>query len=149
MRNGDRVLTLVLILLATVPLMLAQNLQPSPQLGPLPPSQTLGPQLIAWSVLQQPQPIQQASPSVREQPYHAAETQQDNTQSLQQTTLQYFTGTIEKDDGRYVLKVSRYSTFELDNQQTAKQYVGLQVRITATVYPDGVNLHIIGVKPLS
>jgi hypothetical protein len=149
----------LLFLGATVPLMFAQNPQP----GPVPPLQPLGPQLIAWSVLQEPQPLAQPLPppeGIQQQgvqsqnPAPAQQQNQNDAQSgytvgPEQTTPQSFTGTIDKTGGRYVLKVSRYNTFELDDQEKAREYVGLQVRITATVDPNGENLHIIAVEPLS
>ncbi len=148
MKKGDNGRFASLLFLgATVPLMFAQNPQP----GPLPTLQAVGPELIAWSVLQKPQPLAQALPLLAppaQQP-NQNDAQSGYTIGTEQRMPQYFTGAIDKTGGRYVLQVSHHSTFELDDQEKARQYVGLHVRITATVDPNGETLHIIAVEPLS
>jgi hypothetical protein len=82
------------VLSAIAPLMLAQDPQSHP--SPVLPSNILGPQLIVWSQLQKPEPLR---PAVRT-----------------------FTGTIVNDRGKYVLKITSGSAYQLDDQQKARQY---------------------------
>ncbi len=85
-------------------LMLAQKSQdPSPY-----PSQVLGPQLIVWSNQQKPEPLPQLP--------------QDLSSSPQaEPSVQTFKGRIIKDGGKFVLRVSDKSIYDLDDQQKAKR----------------------------
>ncbi len=60
-----------------------------------------------------------------------------------------FMGTIVKDGTRYVLKVSSNKTYQLDDQDRAKQYEGKQVRIVGTLNADGESLHITSIELIS
>jgi hypothetical protein len=91
-RDSGR-LACLLFLLASVPLIFAQSPQPAPE----PPLQLLGPQLIAWSELQKPQPLM-------EQGQYASQAAQENRGAMPPTGTapetrtakpQNFTGTIE------------------------------------------------------
>lgn len=74
MKRDSGRLACLLFLLASVPLIFAQNLQPAPE----PPLQLLGPQLIAWSELQKPQPLM-------EQGQHASQAAQENRGATEPT----------------------------------------------------------------
>lgn len=115
--------------------------QPSPVL----PSDILGPQLIAWSQMQKPQPIPQPMPSPG-RPSQQAEQQPPQPPS---PAAQTFTGTIVKDGGRYILKASGTNVYELDDQDRAKQYDGKQVRIAGTLDATGNSLHVTSIELLS
>jgi hypothetical protein len=122
-------------LLASTSFALAQDAQ-KPR--PVPPSDVLGPQLIAWSQLQQPQPMQQAEPS-------PSQTQPDPSPATQ--TL---TGTIVKDAGHYLLKVAGSSTaYELDDQVRASHYEGKQVKVAGVLDAKGNSFHIINIELIS
>jgi Protein of unknown function (DUF5818) len=136
---------LVLVfLLTTLPLMFAQD--PQIQRNPALPSDILGPQLIAWSQLQKPQPVLQPLPSP-DRPIQHPDLQTANSAAKQeQPSAPAFVGTITKDGAGYVLKVSSNSAYQLDDQDRAKQYEGKQVKITGTLDADGKSLLITGIE---
>jgi hypothetical protein len=118
-----------IFLLGTVPPMLAEDLQSQP--SPALPSDILGPQLIAWSQLQKPQPVPQSLPPAdRPISQPAQQTQPANPPAQeQQPVARTFKGTIVKDGSRYAPKVSSDSAYQLDDQEKAKQYESRQVKI--------------------
>jgi hypothetical protein len=140
-------LATLLFLLTTLPLMFAQDpqTQPSPAL----PADILGPQLIAWSQLQKPQPVPQPVPPP-DRPTQQSDQQTPTPPAQQQQPVApMFMGTITKDGGRYVLKVSDNTLYQLDDQEKAKQYEGKQVKISGSLDADGKVLHIISIELLS
>jgi hypothetical protein len=154
MKRASRLLTAVGLLLGTVPLMSAQNprSQPSPAL----PSDILGPQLIAWSQVQKPEPVpqplpppdrpmQQSGQTTGQQPAAPTGPQAQSQPPAAQT----FSGTIVKDAARYVLKVSSNTVYQLDDQEKAKHYEGKQVKIEGTLDANGSSLHITSIELLS
>src|SRR5580698_10800217 len=100
-RRETSSLTTLVFLLATFPLTFAQDpqTQPSPAL----PADILGPQLIAWSQLQKPQPVPQPLPPP-DRPIQHPDSQSANppAQQEQQPVAPTFMGTIVKDGTRYV-----------------------------------------------
>jgi hypothetical protein len=133
--------------LATLPLMFAQDpqTQPSPAL----PSDTLGPQLIAWSQLQKPQPVPQLLLQP-DRPLQQPDVQRANPPTQQeQPAAPTFKGTIIKNGTRYVLKVSSNSTYQVDEQYSPKQYEGKQVKIAGTLDADGKSLRITSIELVS
>jgi hypothetical protein len=137
------------VLVVIAPLVFAQNLQTQP--SPALPSDILGPQLIAWSQLQKPQPVPQPLPAPDRPGQQPAQqpAQSANPPAQQQPAAQTFTGTIVKDGGRYVLKVSSNSAYQLDDQDRAKQYEGKEVKIAGTLDANGNSLHITSIELLS
>ncbi|MFZ0815205.1 MAG: DUF5818 domain-containing protein [Candidatus Sulfotelmatobacter sp.] len=130
-RETGLVLALVVVLAfasVTIPLF-ARDKQS--QTDPVLPPVVLGPQLIAWSQLQSPQPLQQIA------------TQQEKPAS------QTFTGMIMRDGGTYVLKVSTSTAYPLAEQQKAKPYEGKQVRISGILDATRESLHILSIEPVS
>jgi len=109
------------VLSAIASLMLAQDLQSHP--SPVLPSNILGPQLIVWSQLQKPQPLQPAA--------------------------RMFTGTIVKDRGKYVLKVASGSAYQLDDQQKAGQYDGREVKLVGTMDENQHNVNVVSIELIS
>jgi Protein of unknown function (DUF5818) len=103
--------------------------QPKPALPP----EILGPQLIAWSYLQKPQPILQT----------------DESQAQQQPSAQIFTGTIVKDGGKYVLRAVDGAAYQLDDQEKARQYEGKQVKISGNIDASGSLLHVTTIELIS
>lgn len=102
------------------------------QTDPILPPDILGPQLIVWSQLQSPQPLQQTQATEQKEP-----------------TSQTFTGLIMRDGGSYVLKVSTNTAYPLAEQQKAKPYEGKQVRISGILDANGESLHILSIEPVS
>ena len=122
------------------------------------PSEVIGPQLIAWSLLQKPQPIPQPLPPPDRtgQPQDPQPAQPTNPGSAPdagsqppQPTTQVFTGTIRKDGDRYVLRSSANTVYQLDDQEKARQYESKQVRIEATLGADPHSLHIVSIELIS
>ena len=149
MRRETSLLATLILLLGTVPPMSAQDLQG--QLSPALPSDILGPQLIAWSQLQKPQPVPQPLPPP-DRPISQPDQQTQPTNPLAQElqpVAQTFKGTIVKDGSRYVLKVSSNSEYQLDDQEKAKQYEGKQVKIGGTLDANGSSLHIFSIELVS
>jgi DNA-nicking Smr family endonuclease len=127
----------------------AQEIAPS---KPAVPSQILGPQLIAWSQQTKPQPIPQPLPppeQADQQTSQKADSQNQNAQDQQNSSAQVFTGTIVKDESRYVLKAADGASYQLDDQQKAKQYEGKQVKIVGSIDAHGTTLHISSIELLS
>ena len=154
MKREIHLLALLVFLLGSIPLMCGQDLRSQP--SPVPPSDILGPQLIAWSQFQKPEPVPQPLPppdrpvqqpdqTTGQQPAPSAKSQVQPQPPAAQT----FTGTIVKDAGRYILKVSTTSVYQLDDQEKAKQYEGKQVKIEGTLDTNGNNLHITSIELLS
>lgn len=146
-------LLLTVFLLAAAPLMTAQNTYNRP--SPAVPSEILGPQLIAWSEFQKPQPIPQPLPppdrpaqqSDQEQGQSATPpAQQPPSQSPAAQTL---TGTIVKDGSSYILKVATGTSYQLDDQERAKKYEGKQVKVAGTLDAKGNSFHIISIELIS
>jgi hypothetical protein len=137
----------LIFLSAMLPALLAQDLKSQPT--PMLPSEILGPQLVAWSQLQKPQPIPQPMQSPG-RPSQQAEQQPAQSYPAQPSpAAQTFTGTIVKDGGKYILKTSGTNVYELDDQERAKQYDGKQVKIAGTLDATGNSLHVTSIELLS
>jgi hypothetical protein len=136
----------LVFLVVTLP-MLGQD--PQARLSPALPSEILGPQLIAWSQLQKPQPVPQPLPPP-DRPIHQPDQQAANQPAQhEQPAAPTFMGTIIKNGARYVLKVSSNNAYQLDDQHRAEQYEGKQVKITGTPDADGKSIHIMGIELFS
>lgn len=121
----------------------AQEIAPS---NPAVHSQVLGLQLIAWSQLQKPQPVFQ---SLAQFEQADQQTGRSDSGSQQESAAQVFTGTIVKDEARYVLKAADGASYQLDDQEKAKRYEGKQVKIVGTIDAHGATLHISSIELLS
>ena len=135
------------LLMALVPASLAQDLQSQP--SPVPPSDILGPRLIAWSQLQKPQPVSEpvASEPIAAEP--ARQSEQSAQSQQQPPAMQTLIGTVVKDGGRYILKVSKSTAYQLDDQQDAKRYEGKQVRVTGALDAQGNSFHVTRIELVS
>jgi outer membrane biosynthesis protein TonB len=150
---------------------IAQQGRPSEDESPLPDGQVLGSQLIAWSEMQEPQPLQQSpsqtpTPEPRPdtapppQPTPSAPPEQkpsqppsasqspDRDQQVQ-PAAQSFTGTISKEGDTYVLKVSDTSSYKLDDQDKAKQYEGQRVRVFGSLESSSNLIRVQRIEPIS
>ena len=121
----------------------------------------LGPQLIAWSEMQKPQPVpqqpqpisapdaktDQSSPS----PDSKAEPkgQQQPEPEAQQSTAQSVNGTIIKVGGKYVLQTPDNLAYQLDDQEKARQYEGKHVKVTGSLDRATGILHVKSVELMS
>ncbi len=135
--------TSLLLVLVTSVFGQEPKIQPSPTL----PASTLGPQLVVWSQAQKPQPVPQPLPPPDRPEPQAGQPANPPVQQ-QQPATQTFTGTVVKDDGRYFLKAAN-STYQLDDQDTAKHYEGKQVKVVGTLDANGYRLHNISIELIS
>ncbi len=82
-----------------------------------------GNQLIAWTQDQQAKPMPETQTP--------ATPMQDDVQK--QPAAQAFTGMIMKSGDTYVLQTADNVTYQLDDQERAKQYEGRQVQVTGSL----------------
>ena len=129
--------------LSIVPFTLAQDLQnqPTPPLT----SDILGPELIVWSEFQKPQPVPQPLPDPPEQ----QQGEPTPNPSDKQPNVQTFTGRITKDGGKFVLKMSNDNTYQLDDQEKAKQYEDKDVKLVGAVDENNHSVRIISIQLIS
>jgi len=120
--------------LALTPLAFAQEPQLTPQ---FPEDALASQQLVAWSRMQNPQPAPQPLPP-RDTPIPQPDPQgqqaklPSNPQNSQAPT-QSFTGKIVQDGGKYVLKVSSNSTFQLEGEGDVQKYENQDVKVVGTL----------------
>jgi hypothetical protein len=76
-------------------------------------------QLIAWTQDQRAVPVQDTT------------AQQGEVQKV--PAAQAFTGMIVKSEGMYVLQTAENVTYQLDDQERAKEYEGKQVQVTGSL----------------
>lgn len=105
-------------------------------------------QLIAWSVLQKPQPVPQPLPPPDSRP-DPQPAQPSNLHARQQAPTQTFTGKIVRDGEKYVLKVSGNSTYQLDEQGTAERYQDKEVKVVGSVEAGSNTIHVVRIELLS
>ena len=73
-------------------------------------------------------------------------TQQQPVDS--QNSAQSFEGKITKSGDKLVLQdASSHATYQLDDQDKAKQFKGQNVKITATMDPNTNTLHVVDIAP--
>jgi hypothetical protein len=112
-------------------------------------------QLIAWSQMQNPQPMPQPRPDPgplpeqQQQPDRQQPGQPANADAQQQSSAQTMTGTIMKEDGKYVLKASDNKTYQIDDQEKAKQFEGKQVKIVGSLDMSTSTIRIQSIEPAS
>src|SRR5258708_38366284 len=130
LKRAISLLTAFGFLSASAPLLLAQDLQSQP--SPVPPSNIVGPQLIVWSQLQKPQPVPQPLPDPERKPGHSAKPR-----TALQPAVRMFAGTIVKDRGRNVLRITSGSMYLLDDEQVARKSDGQEVRPVGSLNENG------------
>jgi hypothetical protein len=126
------------------------------------PANIVGPQLVAWSELQKPQPMPQPLPpperadQSKPNQSQADQSQADHPQDQpvqppahDQPSAQAFVGTIVKDGSRFVLKVSTSVVYQIDDQEKARIYEGKQVRVSGNLDAKSNLLHITSIEAVS
>ena len=128
---------LSMALLSIPKIVTAQEMQ-----TPIPPSSgdILGPQLIVWSHEQEPQPVPLPAPLREKAPIPA------DPHMERQAVVRTFTGRIVNDHGSYVLRALNDRSYQLDDQQKAKQYGGSKATVTGILNDDGQRLRIAGIE---
>ena len=109
--------------------------------------------LIAWTMMQQPVPLQSQNPPAREQPPDSQDrgtqdTQQDRDVQREPAT-QSFAGTVMMENDHYVLKTSDNNTYQLDDQERAKQYENKQVQVMGVLNTDTNVIRVRDIKMAS
>lgn len=129
------------LFLAMASLALAQDApQPCPDISP----NTLGCELVAWSHLQEPVPL----PESQSQPDQQA-GQAPDSQAQMQASRQRITGIIVRQGEKYVLKAGDTATYQLDDQDRAKQYQDKRVMVAGRLDADNQTFHIESVELVS
>lgn len=94
-----------------------------------------------------------AAVSVQANPQHPARDSQQPSAAQQPNDMQTqdvkpFSGTIVKEKGKFVLKdPATKMSYQLDDQDKAKQYEGQKVKVVATMDPSTNTLHIVNITP--
>jgi len=114
---------------------------------PVPPASVVGPQLVAWSQMQTPHAVPQPLP--REQPDPQKPVPANPQAEQPQPASQSFTGMIVKESGKYVLRSSGNTVYQIDDQERAKTYEGKRVKISGSVDAKTNLLHIATIDSLS
>jgi hypothetical protein len=123
----------------------------------------LGPQLIAWSEMQKPQPVPQKPeplppPDGRAEPAQTPATQSQQDRPAQQTqpepdnqqsTAQSISGTVVKIGNKYVLETADNLAYQLDDQERAKQYENKHVKVMGTLDRTTGIIHVKSIELLS
>jgi hypothetical protein len=60
-----------------------------------------------------------------------------------------FQGTIVKKGASYVLRATSNETYQLDDQDRARQYEGKQIKIVGTLDVNGRSLHVTSIELIS
>jgi hypothetical protein len=141
---------------------LAQELaaRPAPSTG----DGILGPQLIAWSEMQKPQPVpqrpepvpvpnsnadKQAGPTEATPKQQPAPDTKAPAQEKHGPAAQTLSGTVIKLGNKYVLKTTDKQTYELDDQDKAREYEGKQVKIVGSLDRTTNMIHITSIELVS
>jgi len=119
----------------------------------------LGPQLIAWSELQKPQPVPQQPQPVPppdtqpgQQPSEQKpqpDSQQRPQPETQEPTARSVTGSVIKVAGKYLLETEDNVAYQLDDQEKAKQYEGKRVKVMGSLDRATGILHVSSIELLS
>jgi hypothetical protein len=124
----------------------------------------LGPQLIAWSEMQKPQPVpqrpepvpvpdsnahKQAGPTEDTPQQQPAQDAKAPAQPKQGPAAQTLSGTVIKLGNKYVLKTTDKQTYELDDQDRAREYEGKQVKIVGSLDRTTNMIHITSIELIS
>jgi Protein of unknown function (DUF5818) len=136
-----RALLALLLVLATQTFAQAGRPQPCPDTT----AGTLGCELVAWSRLQSPVRLpepesKRSAPSDRQ--CNSQNSQSPNPQAQSQASRQSITGIIVKEGEKYILKAGDNTTYQLDDQDWAKQYQDKRVRVSGSVDVDSNILHV-------
>ena len=134
--------------------------RPAPRTG----DGILGPQLIAWSEMQKPQPVpqrpepvpvpdsnadKQAGPAEDTPQQRPAQDAKAPAQEKQGPAAQTLTGTVIKLGNKYVLKTTDKQTYELDDQDQAREYEGKQVKIVGSLDRTTNIIHVTSIELIS
>ena len=109
-------------------------------------------QPMAWTQSQKPDPVPSPKPVPLpdQQPEQRPAPEQPPSappdHGHKDTATQTFTGTVLKAVKKYVLKTPEMSTYDLDDQERARQYEGKQVQVIGTLDPSSKLIHVQDIK---
>ena len=159
MKHGTMLLTIAL-LFSGISLAQERVARPALRTG----DGILGPQLIAWSEMQKPQPVpqrpepvpvpdsnadKQAGPTEDTPKQQPAPDTRAPAQEKQGPAVQTLSGTVIKLGNKYVLKTADKQTYELDDQDKAREYEGKQVKIVGSLDRTTNMIHITSIELVS
>jgi len=125
----------------------AQEFRPVP--APPVTSAILGPQLIAWTQSQDPQPVQQPKPNASPLPERQPEQPPQQAPEAQSQPAEHsLSGIIVKEGGVYVL-VSDTVIYQLDDQGRAREHAHRRVKITGSLSAGGDMIHVVNIELIS
>jgi len=75
--------------------------------------------------------------------------QQQEQPQTSDNPVQIFQGTIARSQGKYILTTSSGSTYQLDDQKTAKAYDGKSVKVMGTLDDSGNVIQVSSIEPAS
>jgi Protein of unknown function (DUF5818) len=112
------------------------------------------PPAIVWSGTQTPQPVPPAKPDQQQdqQPQDnptVTPTQASGMQDQSDSATQTFTGTVVKIGDKYVLRTTDNMTYQLDDQDKAKEFEGKQVKVTGGLEARDKLIHIQNIEAAS
>ena len=134
--------------------------RPAPRTG----DGILGPQLIAWSEMQKPQPVpqrpepvpvpdsnadKQAGPTQDTPKQQPAPDTRAPAQEKQGPAAQTLSGTVIKLGNKYALKTTDKQIYELDDQDKAREFEGKQVKIVGSLDRTTNMIHITSIELIS
>jgi len=153
-------LVTIALLFSGVSLAQERDSRPAPRPG----DGILGPQLIAWSEMQKPLPVpqrpepvpvpdsnadKQAGPTEDTPKQQPAPDTKAPAQEKQGPAAQTLSGTVIKLGDKYVLKTTDKQTYELDDQDKAREYEGKQVKIIGSLDRTTNMIHITSIELIS
>lgn len=117
----------------------------------------VGPRLIAWTYFQKPQPLPQQNPTpvplpdpqAEQQPAEQGAAQVPTAPSQPELGSHTLSGTIVREGGVYVLKVSDTGLYQLDDQEMARPFENTQVKVVGTLQEGSNMVHVVSIEPVS
>jgi hypothetical protein len=107
---------------------------------------------MAWTQSQKPDPVPSPKPVPLpdQQPEQRPAPEQPPSASPDEghkdTAAQTFTGTVLKQAKKYVLKTPEMSTYDLDDQDKARQYEGKKVQVIGKLDASSKLIHVQDIK---
>lgn len=122
-----------------------QTDQTSPSSAQSPSSQSPSSQSPSTQSPSTTSPSSSQSPS--DQSPSTASPSTGSASSAAESSEGSFTGTVVKSGSKYVLKSDTGSTYEIDDQDKAKQFEGKQVKVSGTLDKTTSMLHVTDIMP--
>jgi hypothetical protein len=89
------------------------------------------------------QSTQSSDPSAQQQPM-----QPDNQNPATTASEKTFSGKILKSGGKLVLKTADKTTYQIDDQQKAQDFLNKSVKVTGVLDPETGTIHVTAIDPV-